>query len=147
MSTLEEEIDINVPIEAAWDCLHQIAAYPRFVEGVRAARTAGAARTRLDIEAGGRIQELEAEITDRAKENRMEWRTTDGPRLTGAFSLLPVDREHTRVQVRITYDPDAVKEAFGGPKGFAQVTAIERLVRGDLEHFKELVEQQPSPSA
>jgi hypothetical protein len=33
-------------------------------------------------------------------------------------------------------------EAFGGPKGFAQATAMERLVRSDLDRFKELVEQE-----
>ncbi len=38
-------------------------------------------------------------------------------------------------------DPDAIRETFGGQRGFAQVHAIERLVRSDLEHFKECVEQ------
>jgi uncharacterized membrane protein len=142
MSTLEEQIDVDVPIDAAWDCLHRVETYPRFVEGVREARSEGGNRTHLGIDAGDRTQEFEAEITDRAKENIMEWQTTSGPDLAGTFSLLPIDREHTRVQARIEYDPDTVKEAFGGPRGFAQATAIERLVRDDLEHFKALAEQQ-----
>ncbi|WP_127357792.1 SRPBCC family protein [Actinacidiphila soli] len=142
MSTLEEQIDIDVPLGAAWDSLHRVETYPRFVEGVREARSEGGTRTHLDIDTGGRTQEIEAEITDRAKENVMAWQTTSGPDLAGTFSLLPIDREHTRVQARIEYDPDTVKEAFGGPKGFAQATAIERLVRNDLEHFKELAQQQ-----
>ncbi|MFB6778620.1 MULTISPECIES: SRPBCC family protein [unclassified Streptomyces] len=142
MSTLEEQIDVDVPIAVAWESLHQVETYPRFVEGVREARSQDGHRARLDIDAGGRAQEFEAEITDRGKEHTMEWQTTSGPDLAGTFSLLPIDREHTRVQARIEYDPGTLKEAFGGPKGFAQATAIERLVRDDLEHFKELVEQE-----
>ncbi|WP_405721841.1 SRPBCC family protein [Streptomyces sp. NBC_01537] len=142
MSTLEEQIDIDVPMDVAWDSLHRMETYPRFVDGVRGARSEDGIRTSLDVETGGRLRQFEAEITDRAKENVMAWQTTSGPDLAGTFSLLPIDRGHTRVQARIEYDPDTVKETFGGPKGFAQATAIERLVRDDLEHFKELTEQQ-----
>jgi uncharacterized membrane protein len=142
MSTLEEQIDIGVPIDVAWESLHRLETYPRFIDGVRGARPEGGTRTRLDVETGGRVRQFEAEITDRAKENVMEWQTTGGPDLAGTFSLQPIDREHTRVQARIEYDPDTVKETFGGPKGFAQAIAIERLVRDDLEHFKEVAEQQ-----
>jgi uncharacterized membrane protein len=142
MSTLEEQIDIGVPMDVAWDCLHRVETYPRFLEGVREARSGGGHRAYLDVDAGGRTQEFEAEITDHGKESMMEWQTTSGPDLAGTFALLPIDREHTRVQARIEYDPGTVRQAFGGPKGFAQATAIERLVRNDLEHFKELAERE-----
>jgi uncharacterized membrane protein len=142
MSTLEEQIDIDVPIDTAWDRLHSVEAYPRFLDGVREARSESGHSARLEVDVDGRTQELEAEITDRDKDRVMEWRTTSGPELAGTFSLLPIDREHTRLQARFEYDPGTVKEAFGGPKGFAQATAIERLVRHDLEQFKELVERE-----
>jgi uncharacterized membrane protein len=140
MSTLEEQIDVGVPMNVAWDCLHHVETYPRFLEGVSEARAEGGHRAHLDVTARGRAQAFEAQITDRGKANTMEWQTTMGPDLAGTFSLLPIDRDHTQVQARIEYDPGAVKEAFGGPKGFAQAAAIERLVRSDLELFKELVE-------
>jgi uncharacterized membrane protein len=140
MSTLEEHVDIGVPADLAWDRLHRIETYPRFVEGVREARLEGRNRAHLDVDAGGRTQGFDAEITDRDQERTMEWQTTSGPDLAGSFSLLPIDAENTRIQARIEYDPGTVRETFGGPKGFAQVGAIERLVRSDLDHFKELVE-------
>ncbi|NUL27965.1 SRPBCC family protein, partial [Streptomyces lunaelactis] len=133
MSTLEEHIDIGVPVDTAWDCLHRAETYPRFLDGVREARSEGEHRTHLDVDAGGRTQEFDVEISDRGMENVMTWQTTSGPDLAGTFSLLPIDREHTRVQARFEYDPGAVKEAFGGPQGFAQAAAIERGVRSDLE--------------
>jgi uncharacterized membrane protein len=142
MSTLEEHVDVGVPIDTAWDSLHRLENYPSFVAGVRDARTEAGGRAHLDIEAGGRAREFEAEVADRGGERVMEWHSTDGPELAGSFSLQPIDRNRTRVQARLEYDPDTIREAFGGPKGFAQASAIERLVRSDLEHFKEYVETQ-----
>lgn len=142
MTTLEEHIDLGVPADLAWDRLHRLETYPRFVHGVSEARGEGGSRAHLNVDAGGRTQEIDAEITDRDHERTMEWQTTSGPDLAGSFSLLPLDPERTRLQARIEYDPATVREAFGGPKGFAQATAIERQLRGDLEHFKEVVERK-----
>ncbi|MFI1734235.1 SRPBCC family protein [Streptomyces acidicola] len=140
MSTLEEHVDVGVPLDKAWDSLHRMENLPRFLEGVLDARTEAGGRARLDVEAGGRAREVEAEVSDRAKERVMEWQTRGVPDLAGSFSLQRIDQNHTRVQARLEYDPGTVREAFGGPRGFAQATAIERLVRSDLEHFKEYVE-------
>ncbi|MFE2432021.1 SRPBCC family protein [Streptomyces sp. NPDC059373] len=142
MSTLEEQIDISVPTQVAWDRLHQVEEYARFVGGVRQVRAEGGQRALFDVEAGGRAQRFDAELTDRDRGRVMVWRTTNGPRLAGTFSVLPIDADHSRVQVRLEYDPGTVTETFGGPKGFAQATAIERLVRQDLEQFKDLVERE-----
>ncbi|WP_367322471.1 SRPBCC family protein [Streptomyces sp. HUAS ZL42] len=141
MSTLEEHVDVGVPIDQAWDSLHRVENYPRFVAGVRGARTEAQGRAHLDVEAGGRTRALDAEVSDRRGERVMEWHTTGAPDLSGSFSLQQIDRNQTRVQARVEYDPDTVRETFGGPKGFAQANAIERLVRSDLEQFKEYVEQ------
>lgn len=65
MSTLEEHVDVGVPIDKAWDDLHRVENYPRFVEGVREVRTEAGGRARLDVEAGGRSRVFEAEISDR----------------------------------------------------------------------------------
>ncbi|AOR31726.1 cyclase [Streptomyces fodineus] len=140
MSTLELHVDIGVPVDTAWETLHRVENYPRFVEGVRGARTEAGGRAHLDVEAGGRAREVEAELTDRG-EHVMEWLTTGDPAMTGSFSVQPIDRDHTRIQARLEYDPATVRDIFGGPKGFAQTNAIERLVRSDLEHFKEYLER------
>lgn len=142
MSTLEKHVDVGVPLDRAWDSLHRLEDYPRFVEGVRGARTEAGDRARLDVETGGGAREVEAEVADRTGERVMEWQTTGAPDLAGSFTLQPIDKNHTRVQARVEYDPGTVRDAFGGPKGFAQANAIERLVSSDLEHFKEFVEQR-----
>ncbi|UQA97027.1 SRPBCC family protein [Streptomyces halobius] len=140
MSTLEEQIDIDAPLDRTWDTLHRVESYPAFVNGVREARPEGENKAHLDLTAGGRARELDVETSDRGKE--MVWHTTSGPDLAGTVSLLPIDRDHTRVQARFEYQPETIKEEFGGPSGFAQAAAIERGVRSDLQQFKELVERE-----
>ncbi|GAA2835176.1 SRPBCC family protein [Kitasatospora sp. CM 4170] len=140
MSTLEEQIDVDAPVLAAWEQLHRVHDYPSFVDGVRSAHPHGRNLAHLGVEVDGVRWEVEAEITDRGRGRVMAWRTLDGPQLQGAFALLPLDRGHTRVQIRVEYDPETVHEAFGGPRGFALAGAVERTVRADLAHFRELVE-------
>ncbi|MER5541322.1 SRPBCC family protein [Streptomyces sp. NPDC001118] len=140
MSTLELHVDVGVPVDKAWETLHLVENYPRFVQGVRDARKEAGGRAHLDVETGGPAREVEAEVSDRG-ERVMEWLTTSAPELTGSFSVQPIDQNHTRIQARLEYDPGSVRDAFGGPKGFAQTNAIERLVRSDLEHLKEYVER------
>ncbi|WP_327674792.1 SRPBCC family protein [Kitasatospora sp. NBC_00458] len=147
MCTLEEQIDIDAPVLAAWEQLHRVHDYPRFVDGVRSAHPHGRNLAHLGVEVAGSEHEVETEITDRGRGRVMAWRTLDGLDLHGAFALLPLDREHTRLQVRVEYDPEAVHEAFGGPRGFAQAGAIERTVRADLELFRELVEARMAAAA
>ncbi|MER6573575.1 SRPBCC family protein [Streptomyces sp. NPDC001093] len=139
MSTLELHVDVDVPVDRAWETLHRVENYPRFVQGVRGARTEAGGRAHLEVETAGPAREVEAEVMDRG-ERVMEWLTTSAPELTGSFSVQPIDQNHTRIQARLEYDPATVHDTFGGPKGFAQTNAIERLVRSDLEHFKEYVE-------
>ncbi|MFF7989047.1 SRPBCC family protein [Kitasatospora xanthocidica] len=140
MSTLEEQIDIAAPVLAAWEQLHRVHEYPRFVDGVRSAHPHGRNLAHLGVEIDGAERSVDTEITDRGRGRVMAWRTLDPLRLSGAFALLPLDARHTRVQIRVEYDPEAVHLAFGGPRGFAQAGAIERTVRADLRHFRELVE-------
>ncbi|MEV0693090.1 SRPBCC family protein [Streptomyces sp. NPDC050388] len=141
VSTLQQHVDVEVPIGEAWDSLHRVENYPRFVDGLRDARTEAEGRTHLGVEAGGRSREFEAEVSDHEGEHVMEWHTTGAPDLTGSFSLQSIDENRTRVQARLEYEPGTIRDTFGGPKGFAQANAMERLVRSDLEHFKEYVEQ------
>ncbi|MFG3053241.1 SRPBCC family protein [Kitasatospora sp. NPDC048239] len=140
MSTLEEQIDIDAPVLAAWEQLHRVHDYPQFVGGVRSAYPHGRNLAHLGVEIDGAERDVETEITDRGRGRVMSWRTGDDLRLSGAFALRALDQAHTRLQIRLEYDPEAVHEAFGGPRGFALAGAIERAVRADLELFRGLVE-------
>lgn len=141
MPTLEEQIDIAAPGDLVWDHLHQVEDYPRFVAGVRQARREGASGVHMDLEpGGGAVRGIDADTEDLHPHETMTWRTREAPHLSGSVSLLPIDAKHTRMQLRMEYDPGEAHDAFGGPRGFAQSSAIERTVRADLHQFKSMVE-------
>ncbi|MER6999868.1 SRPBCC family protein [Streptomyces sp. NPDC000410] len=141
MSKLEEEIDIKASGDVVWDHLHKVEDYPRFVGGVREARREGASGIHMDLDAGGGMTSgIDADTADLRPNETMTWRTTEAPHMSGSVSLLPLDANRTKLQVRMDYDPAEAHDAFGGPKGFAQSSAIERTVREDLHQFKDLVE-------
>ncbi|GGS57459.1 SRPBCC family protein [Streptomyces cinerochromogenes] len=140
MSRLEEHIDINAPAQKVWDRLHDVKAYPAFIDGVQRARPQGAGRARLDVRAGSVQREFAAVLDDRASDQVISWQTEGSPELKGTLSVRPLDRDHSQVQIRLEYEPGAVQDAFGGPKGMAQVHRVENTVRGDLQQLKSLLE-------
>ncbi|MFD8480657.1 SRPBCC family protein [Kitasatospora sp. NPDC059673] len=141
MRTLEEQIEVTAPMGTAWSQLHRVAEYPQFVGGVVHATARGRRHADLDVEIAGERHRVDAELTDHGRGRVMSWETVDGPPLRGTFALRPLDAAHTQVQVRLEYDPDELKEAVGGPRGFAQSKAVEEAVRTDLELFKQLCEE------
>ncbi|MGF1426844.1 SRPBCC family protein [Kitasatospora sp. LaBMicrA B282] len=146
MSTLEEQIDIDVPAQVCWEQLHRVHRYPEFVAGLRHAHAHGNHRAHLDIEVDGRERTFETAISDHGEGQVMSWQTLDPAHLRGTFALRSLDNGSTRLQVRVEYEPEAVHDAYGGPNGFAQSHAIEETVRGDLAQFKQLVEaERPLP--
>ncbi|PYC76383.1 cyclase [Streptomyces tateyamensis] len=146
MHTLEEQIDIDVPVQVAWEQLHRVQDYPRFVDGVRHAHSHGGHRAHLDIEVAGQERVFETAIKDLGGNQVMDWRTLDSAHLHGTVVLRELDTGSTQLQVRVEYEPEAVEDTFGGPHGFAQSGAIERTVRHDLVQFKALVEaERPLP--
>ncbi|MGX4692509.1 SRPBCC family protein [Streptomyces sp. JNUCC 63] len=142
MSRLQEHIDISAPAQKVWDQLHRIEEYSSFMDGVQRASARGGDRARLDVRTGRGEQAFEAVLSDRSDEQTITWQTEGSPELQGTLSVRSLDRDHSQVQIRMEYDPQGIQDTFGGPKGMAQVHAVERTVRDDLEHFRELVERQ-----
>ncbi|MER7693862.1 SRPBCC family protein [Streptomyces sp. NPDC097610] len=141
MSRLQEHIDINAPAQKVWDQLHRVEEYPSFMDGVQRAYSQGSSRAHLDVQAaGGGEQAFEAVLSDRSEAQVMAWQTQGGPAMEGSLAVRSLDKDHSQVRVRMEYDPESIHGVFGGPKGMAQVHAVEQAVRGDLQQFKSLME-------
>lgn len=140
MSRIQEHIDVNAPAQTVWDQLHRVKEYPSFMNGVQHAHTHDAGHVHLDVQTGGGEQAFEAVLSDRSDDQIMAWQTQGVPEMQGSLSVSSLDKDHSQVQVRMEYDPESICGAFGGPKGMAQVHAVEQTIRGDLKQFKKLVE-------
>ncbi|MDP9006379.1 MAG: SRPBCC family protein [Actinomycetota bacterium] len=137
MSTVQESIEVNVPVRAAYDQWTQFEEFPRFMEGVEEVRQVTDTRTHWVTEVGGTKREFDAEITEQVPDKRIAWRAVDGPDQGGVVMFEPVGSGTTRVTVEMDFAPEGVVEKAGDALG-----VVDRRVKGDLARFKEFIEQR-----
>ncbi|MBW3609689.1 MAG: SRPBCC family protein [Actinobacteria bacterium] len=135
MSTIEQSIDVNAPINTVYNQWTQFEEFPRFMDGVDEVRQLDDTHLHWVASFGGSRHEWDAEITEQLPDERIAWRNTDGKDNAGVVTFHRIDDETTRVMVQMDFVPEGIKEKIGDAIG-----APERRVEGDLERFKELIE-------
>ncbi len=141
MASVEQSIDVNVPLRVAYDQWTQFEEFPNFMEGVEAVTQVDDTHLRWAAEIGGKRQEWTAEIVQQIPDDRIEWRSTGGVAQTGIVTFEPLGEEQTRIRVSFDYEPEGMVESLGSAIG-----QDERRVKGDLERFKEFVETRGAPT-
>jgi uncharacterized membrane protein len=140
MTTIEEHIDVDVPVRAAYDQWTQFEQFPQFMEGVESVTQIDDTHLRWVAEIAGARREWDAEITEQHPDHRIAWRSTDGKTNAGVVTFHRHDDAKTRVAVLMDYDPEGVTEKTGSMLGFD-----DRRVKGDMKRFKELIEERGAP--
>jgi uncharacterized membrane protein len=137
MSTIEESIDIEVPVTAAYSQWTQFESFPQFMEGVERVDQQDDKHLHWVAEIGGTRREWDAEITEQHPDHRIAWKALnqDGP--DGVVTFHKLDETRTRVMVQMDYEPKGLVESAG-----SMIGVDNRRVRGDLESFKEFIEQR-----
>ncbi len=135
MSTVQQSIEVNVPIRTAYDQWTQFEDFPKFMEGVEEVRQVTDTRTHWVTKIAGMDREFDAEITEQVPDKRIAWRAVDGPDQGGVVMFEPVDSGTTRVTVEMDFAPEGLAEKAGDALG-----VVDRRVKGDLERFKDFIE-------
>ncbi len=135
MKTIEESIEIEVPVATAYNQWTQFESFPKFMEGVESVEQKDDKRLRWVAEIAGEKREWDAEITEQHPDHRVAWKALeqDGP--NGVVTFHKLDDSRTKVMVQMDYEPDGLKESVGSAVGLDS-----RRVKGDLESFKEFIE-------
>jgi uncharacterized membrane protein len=139
-TTIEQSIDLDVPVRAAYDQWTRFEEFPRFMKGVEEIRQFDDRHLHWVAELGGTRHEWDAEITEQQPDERVAWRNTDGKDNAGVVTFHKLSDTSSRVMVQIDFVPEGIKEKVG-----AAINAPDRQVKGDLERFKELVEAKGGP--
>jgi uncharacterized membrane protein len=137
MSTIEESIDIEVPVSTAYSQWTQFESFPRFMEGVEKVEQRDDTHLHWVAEVGGSRREWDAEITEQHADHRIAWKALDQDGPDGVVTFHKLDEGRTRVMVQMDYEPQGMKESLGSIAG-----SDSRRVRGDLEAFKEFIEER-----
>ena len=141
MATVEQSIDVNVPVRVAYDQWTQFEEFPRFMEGVKSVKQLDDTHLHWSAEIAGDEKEWDAEITEQHPGERVAWQSTSGARNAGVVTFHRLDDDHTRVTLQMDVEPEGVVETAGEALGF-----LDRRVKGDLKRFKEFVEEGHAPT-
>lgn len=137
MSTIEQSIELEVPVQTAYNQWTQFQDFPAFMEGVEQVQQIDETQLHWVAEFGGTRHEWDAEITEQLPDERVAWRNTDGKENAGVVTFHKLDDERSRVMVQMDWVPEGIKEKLGDALGIS-----DRRVKGDLERFKNLIESR-----
>jgi uncharacterized membrane protein len=137
--TIEQSIEVNVPIRPAYNQWTQFEEFPRFMEGIERVEQRDDRHLHWVANFGGETHEWDAEVTEQKPEERVAWRNVDGKDNAGVVTFHKIDDGTTRVMVQMDWAPEGIKEKVGAALG-----ADDRRVKGDLERFKEFIESRES---
>jgi uncharacterized membrane protein len=141
MSTIEQSIDVNVPVRTAYNQWTQFEEFPTFMEGVEEVRQLDDTRLHWKTKVGGREKEFDATITEQRPDERIAWRASQGADQAGVVTFHRVDDDRTRIMLQLEAEPEGAVEKAGDALGI-----LKRRVKGDLERFKDLIETRGSES-
>ena len=132
-----QSVDVAVPVSTAYNQWTQFESFPQFMEGVERIEQLTPTRTHWVTNIGGVRREFDAEITEQHPDERIAWRSVDGPQQAGVVTFHRLDDRHTRVTLQMDYEPEGITEKVGDALGI-----VERRVKGDMERFKEFIESR-----
>jgi uncharacterized membrane protein len=137
MASIEQSIEVDVPVRTAYNQWTQFEEFPRFMEGVKSVTQTDDTHLRWLAEVGGKEHEWLAEITEQRPDERVAWKAIEGHGNSGVVTFHRRGDNQAAVTVQIEHETEGMMEALGSALG-----ADSRRVKADLERFKELVESR-----
>jgi uncharacterized membrane protein len=135
--TVEEAIEIEVPVSAAYDQWTRFEEFPEFMDGVEEVRQLDETRLHWVASVGGKRAEWDAKILEQHPDQQISWMSEDGKKTRGTISFESRSASRTLVRLSMSYQAEGIREAVGSAAGLDS-----RRVRGDLNRFKQLLESR-----
>jgi uncharacterized membrane protein len=138
--TIDESIEVNVPVSTAYNQWTQFEDFPLFMEGVDHVQQLDDTRLHWAATVAGKKNEWDAKILEQHADKQISWISEDGKKTRGTVSFEKVGEDKTLVRLSMSYQADPL-EAIGSVAGLDA-----RRVKGDLKRFKELIESRGTES-
>ena len=135
MASVQESIEVDVPVRSAYNQWTQFEEFPRFMEGVEEVKQLDDTHLRWRADVGGKKKEWTAEITEQRPDERVAWKNTEGADNAGVITFHRIGEGKAKVTAQIDAEPEGLVETAGDLIGM-----LDRRVKGDLQRFKEFVE-------
>jgi uncharacterized membrane protein len=135
MSTLEQSIDVALPVRTVYDQWTQFEEFPSFMDGVEEVHQLDDTQLHWVARIAGMRREWHAEITEQIPDERIAWRSRGGANNAGVVSFQPLGDTRTRVRLELEFEPTGLEEQLGDATGL-----IAHRAQGDLECFRDFLE-------
>ncbi len=139
MASVEDSIDVDVPVSTAYNQWTQFESFPQFMHGVESITQTDDTHLHWKTKVGGVEREYDTVITEQHPDERVAWKSTDGTTNAGAVTFYRLSDDQTRVTVQIDWQPEGFVEKAG-----AAIGVDDRQVGADLKRFKSFIESQGS---
>jgi uncharacterized membrane protein len=140
MPTVEENIEVNAPVERIYQAWTEYERFPEFMQNVKEVRRTGPDMTHWVVEAAGKTVEWEAR-TVAEERRRVAWTAQGESGQSGEVRFTPLGANRTRINVRMDWNlPSKTQQAVASGLGID-----DRAVARDLENFKSMVEEGGFP--
>jgi uncharacterized membrane protein len=137
MATIEESVEVMVPVRTAYNQWTQFEEFPRFMEGVEQVRQLTDTMVHWVAEIAGQRREWDAEITEQVPDQRIAWRSTEGATNAGVVTFHRLDDGKSRIMLQLEFEPEGALEQAGDKLGM-----IKGKAKNDLKRFKTFIESQ-----
>ena len=141
MPTIEQSVEVNVPVSTAYNQWTQFEEFPQFMDGVKEVRQLDDTHLHWVAEIGGHSEEWDAEITEQNPDERVAWKATGGKQNAGVVTFHRIDDQTSKIMLQLEWESEGIVEKLGSAIG-----QDDRKVKSDLERFKELIESRGTPS-
>jgi uncharacterized membrane protein len=137
VASVQESIEVDVPVSTAYNQWTQFETFPLFMTGVEAVEQIDETSLQFRTDISGVRREYGAQIIEQSPDRKIAWVSTDKPRNAGTVTFEAIDAGRTRVVVELEWEPEGLVEKAGSSLG-----ADHRQVSADLGRFKEFMESR-----
>ena len=139
-ATIVEDIEVAAPVSVVYNQWTQFEEFPAFMEGIDEVKQLDDTLIHWAASIAGKKAEWDAKIIQQEPDKRITWESIDGMNTRGTVSFEQAgSTERTLIRLRMTYRADGAADVIGSAIGLD-----ERRVRGDLERFRDLIEERKS---
>ena len=140
-STIDESIEVEVPVSTAYNQWTQFEEFPLFMEGVDDVQQRDDTRLHWVATIGGRTAEWDAKILEQHPDRQISWISEDGKKTRGTVSFEPLGESRTLIRLSMSYKTEGPIEQLGSAAGLDK-----QRIKGDLGRFKNLIESRGTES-
>jgi uncharacterized membrane protein len=135
ISTIDESIEVDVPVATAYNQWTQFEEFPLFMDGVDDVKQLDDTRLHWVATIGGKTAEWDAKILEQHPDTQISWVSEDGKKTRGTVSFESLGDSKTLIRLSMSYKPEGTVETIGSATGLDK-----QRIRGDLKRFKDLIE-------